>query len=584
MGAHPWQAPSDGSTVEVWVANEADARTEAWWRLGCLSGDTQELWVVGIKEVWGASERSARSWYLPIREPLPQYCVGQGSVKITDASGNELPVLLESTSVDPQVFYVRQDPPELLIGGIYTGPIQGVLKSFNYEGDVLDSLTIDLVFDNYGGESYHRAGPFEAVYYAEGDTLSVPTATRINAVRGAPIVADPQRVGSNAVPNYVAVFVDKIFFNWDPEDTFYDAITLKKNLLDYVRVPEFFLDSSTIEPAAYLPGRLRSLHPQIKATFTVIPSDALVYVQPVSARCGEYYYMPTCFPPMNFQYLPWDEEQVPFVFQADLPERVVAFEDSLYWKVSVMGGGTVEAFPVTTGPHEVFVTYAEPLPPMEEPWEDVIRMSTIFGSQCSDEICLRDWEAIMLYNQGWQGWLIEHSITHEQRWGGPIKGINPNANIEYEGSQMYFSDFIPLGSTLDYNLPAFLRELKRLDPLPKINADCHDVNGFMGILLKSQGIEPELEHLSFGDYYWTRWIVPVGYSDKTKDEWRTHFVSSVGIIDEYIWDASLAIENVNWYHIPLGWTESYYKVMVFEDLSSWTSNGLPNIEIREDVP
>ena len=78
VGAHPWQAPSDGATVEIWLANEGDARTEAWWRLGCNSG-SQELWVVGLKEVWGASERSARSWYWPIRAPLPDYCVEQGA-------------------------------------------------------------------------------------------------------------------------------------------------------------------------------------------------------------------------------------------------------------------------------------------------------------------------------------------------------------------------------------------------------------------------------------------------------------------------------------------------------------------------
>ncbi|OGP56786.1 MAG: hypothetical protein A2V67_15070 [Deltaproteobacteria bacterium RBG_13_61_14] len=101
VAGYPWQSPQDGATLDVWIANEADGRSEAWWRLGCLSGDTQELWVVGIKEVWGASERSARSWYLPIREPLPQYCVGQGSISIVDDNGEELQrleIALESNS------------------------------------------------------------------------------------------------------------------------------------------------------------------------------------------------------------------------------------------------------------------------------------------------------------------------------------------------------------------------------------------------------------------------------------------------------------------------------------------------------
>ena len=156
VGAHPWQAPSDGATVEMWMANEADARTEAWWRLGCLSGDTQELWVVGIKEVWGASERSTRSWYWPIRAPLPEYCVEQGSISLIDENGEELQYLPESTDAEAHYFYVKMESPNYLANGqTVTDSIEGRLLGYDPEGNILDSLTIDLVYGNYSSW-YHR--------------------------------------------------------------------------------------------------------------------------------------------------------------------------------------------------------------------------------------------------------------------------------------------------------------------------------------------------------------------------------------------------------------------------------------------
>ena len=53
IGTNPWQAPQDGDSVDVWMANEADARTEAGWRPGCESGETVRVWFEGRQEVWG---------------------------------------------------------------------------------------------------------------------------------------------------------------------------------------------------------------------------------------------------------------------------------------------------------------------------------------------------------------------------------------------------------------------------------------------------------------------------------------------------------------------------------------------------
>jgi len=547
VGAHPWQAPSDGSTVEIWMANEADARTEAWWRLGCLSGDTQELWVVGIKEVWGASERSTRSWYWPIRAPLPDYCVEQGSITIVDENGNELQYLAESTDLDPQVFYVKQEPPQLLTGGTYTGPIQGVLKSFYYEGDVLDSLTIDLVYGNYGGESYHRAGPFEAVYVGglPGDTPSVPTATAIYAMRGAPIVADPQGVGSNAVPNFVAVVIHSISFNWDDTGSLQDAMTVHENPAGN---PEWPPPSGQIYKDATQAAYFGGITPIIKASISVIPPDKTVRIHPVSAKCGNYSMMPTCFPMLPKQTVTATADYE-FEFSAPLPEGITYITDHLWWKIVLQSDVEIATFPNVTGPHDMYVIDRPPVDSMEEPWVEVLRYSSFllskdyYSSMTDDEILYSLAEGL------WSSkWKDDSLFKHKH-----VVQYNSNPQPWYVEGYSYFTSY-------KFKPKSFLSDLNNNWT---VNADCFTVVGFYKSLADSLGVNVGALGVKAqsGDLKTSKILAIGGFDIYESATWDYHMTTTYPKDDQYgiIYELTFAFYPNNVQINMFGVGRTYYK-------------------------
>jgi hypothetical protein len=192
----------------------------------------------------------------------------------------------------------------------------------------------------------------------------------------------------------------------------------------------------------------------------------------------------------------------------------------------------------------------------------------------------------MLYFQGWQGWLVENYLTLERKWGGPIKNINPIANIYYNGDNLFYSDFNSLWTKLLYNLPKFIRDLNVGNQ--QMNSDCHDVNGYYGILLASQGVNPWLSHLTF-DFPDSIPLVPIGHDLESPEaqSWNTHFLAQPLYLSEYpAWDAVIAYPNPSIpgaYIIPLGMHDDDYRATIFDTQYPWSMRFNMNIEIDEGV-
>jgi len=349
VGANPWQSPSDGMNVDVWIANEADARSEVFWRLGCYT-QNQKLWVYGLKEVWGASKQSYRAYYWEIQnglDPLNPYCESKGSITLVDENGQELQYLPESTAATPHYFYVKMTSPinrATLPPSRVTANIDGKLISYDAEGNRLEEKTIPLVSQSNG---FHLSGKIEAIYGPD-DPPSVKDAATINTIKGAPVVfTGGGGAGTKAVPTYMAVRILSINFN---------GLPLRKNLQDMVLVPEYVYDSSIIEPAAYVRGTIPSITAEVK----VIPPEKGAFIRPISAKCGRGSPMPSCL--MNFPTMEVRGDYTEVNFSASpLPAVVFSTEDFLWWQVIPEGADTIKAFPVLTGPHEIFVTYNLPI-------------------------------------------------------------------------------------------------------------------------------------------------------------------------------------------------------------------------------
>ena len=515
IGVNPYQSPRDGDSVEVYLANEADARTEAWWRPSCESGATVRIWWEGRQEVWGRTY-PGKKWYLVMNvAPMAQGepCVQQGSVKITDASGNELPVLLESTSVDPHVFYVRMDTP-LIPGSTvkYTQAMEGKLISYNTGGTTLAEVPYTLEYGGTWGD-FHRAGPFEAVYVNEGDTLSVPTATRINAVRYAPIVADPQKVASNAVNTFVTVVVNSITFNWEAGHL-EDAMTVLVYKDTPATLPEWPIPSNQIYKGASQAAYYGGTKPIIRASISVIPPDKTVDIQPVSQKCGGGYFeiMPTCFPAFLPQTITGSEQVVDFTFGDTLSNQILYMHDKLYWDVNVPGNYPVQAD--FTGPHEMYVIDRPPVDSMEQPWEEVLRFST-YSVSSNSYIGISDQDILAILGES-----LFSSAWHKERRSFA------NSMFEYDSDHKWrYIVYYPW--PLNGNYLRLNNVLTDLNSPGTVHVDCFTVASFYKVLANSLGIDLHLLQLSpKANTLDTNYIWPIGIlGDPVAISWEYHLTA-----------------------------------------------------------
>ena len=551
MGANPWQAPSDGATVEIWMANEEDARTEAWWRLGCNVG-SQELWVVGMKEVWGASERSARSWYWPIRAPLPDYCVEQGSVSLIDENGEELQYLPESTDEDPHYFYVKMESPIYLENPSepVTTPIEGKLLSYDYDGNVLDSLTVDLIYGNYSSY-YHRSLKIEAVYSSEGDDPLVADAIALNTLRGGSVVSNAKGGGSKGVSTFATVIINSISFNWDTSGSVQDAMTVAEK---QAGVPEWPIPAGQIYQGASQAAYLGGITPKIKASISVIPPDKTVRIHPVSAKCGNYSMMPTCFPILPKQTVTGTGDYE-FEFGAALPQGITYMTDYLWWKIVLQSGVTIVTFPFVTGPHDMYAIDRPPVDSMADPypWAEVLRYSTYLLSKdyyygMTDHDILR----ILGRNLFWNQW------TNDIFFGNSHK-------IQYDATDPYSYVTGRIGTDFDFHLSRFLGHLQN----QPIQPDCYGVSSFYAVIANSLGVSG-VDHLGLdngsilGTKLTTKLILPIGYDPVVgwgQTVWDYHLTTAYPTSDGLIYEPAFQTA----YGFAFGEYRDDYYNMAFDD-------------------
>jgi len=522
VGANPWQSPSDGMNVDVWIANEADARAESFWRLGCYT-QNQRLWVYGLKEVWGASKQSYRAYYWEIQnglDPLNPYCESKGSITLVDESGQELQYLPESTDATPHYFYVKMTSPinrATVPPRLVTANIDGKLISYDAEGNKLEEKTIPLVSQSNG---FHLSGKIEAIY-GPADPPSVLDAVTINTVKGAPVVfTGGGGAGSKAVPTFVVVVVNSITFNCDPGIDIDDAMDVLVSKDMPAMLPEWPIPPDQIYKEASQAAYYAGTRPKFLANISVIPDDKEVRIHPVSSKCGNYSMMPTCFPMLSGATVTGMNTDVEFEFGSTIPDRIMYMTDKLWWKLVLQTGVTLVNFTAVTGPHDMYVIDRPPVDTMEFPWSEVLRYSTyILSSLDTSQLSNND---------------ILSSLTEGlfiSKWNNDQFFNNHNTLVyDSEDQKGYVTG--RAGYEHNFHLSRFLGDLGNARYWV-ISTDCYAYSSFLKILSDSIGISAGLVEFSHSLNFKleTAWIYPIGVDfsnpqNSIQTSWFTHVTTT----------------------------------------------------------
>ncbi|OGP56787.1 MAG: hypothetical protein A2V67_15075 [Deltaproteobacteria bacterium RBG_13_61_14] len=451
--------------------------------------------MVGMKEVWGASQPSYRAWYWEIQtglDALIPYCVSKGSITLIDENGQELEYLPESTEAEQHYFYVKMETP---INRLQIPPrpvtsnIEGQLLSYDAEGNVLDSLTVNLVYGNYSS-SYHRSGKIEVIY-GLSDSPWVLDALTIDGQQGGIVVATAKGGGSFGLAIGLGITVGAVSFNWNDSDDSDDAITVKDRNLAVIQAPEWSPGAGVNYPVAYL----RGVSPVIKAHLFANPNDFSgtipMWVQ--SQKCNVYS-RESCFP--YFEEIPVSfsggEAEAYFSTTATFPaDKILAFEDGLGFRINPEGLGPyamAALFPKFTGPHSISVIYDVPQPPNDAgPVAEVVEA----GAKMAVWWQTRYWDMPMLgdpaYIANFVSACVARSCWNNSQFAMAYRSFPWKANLEYYGGQVPYTSWSPRADNLTFYLTRLLKELS--DPAQKTSRlDCQAFSNLNVNLITSLGI------------------------------------------------------------------------------------------------